>query len=63
MSRPCAGYAPDWPAFAGGDHAHLASRTNQGVGADFVIDRFNDEFGLRLPVDGQIEIAGKDLPP
>jgi len=53
---------PDRPAFAFRDHAHLGAGTDPRMGANVVLDGFDDELRLGLPAEGQIEISGKDLP-
>src|SRR5882757_6225522 len=53
---------PDGPAFVSRYHAHLSAGTHQRVRTDLIVDGHDREPSFRRPVEGEIEVARKDLP-
>src|SRR3954469_20831865 len=53
-----------WPAFTKGQNPHSVSicRAAQSMRANRVTDTYDVQIGLRLPVEGEIKVAGENLP-
>ena len=53
---------PDGPSFLGPYHAHLSTAADQRVRTDLIVDGQDRELGLRLSVEGKVEVARQDPP-
>ena len=49
------------PAFAMGNYAHCGGAADEGVRADLVRDRDDHPVGVGVPVEREVDIAGKNL--
>src|SRR4051812_48064211 len=53
-----------WPAFTKRQNPHSVSicRAAQSMRANLVIDTYDLQISLRIPVEGEIKVAGENLP-